>query len=82
MFADGNAAPLHRNKHKARRSVAFASSPLKYSPPNEDSADCIFDGDEDHSEHSESESESESLFLWDEESTLLDALMDKPYVHY
>ena len=81
MSADGNAA---RNKHKkTRRSVAFASSPLKYiSPPNEDSADCIFDGDEDDTEHSESESESESLFLWDEESTLLDALMDKPYVHY
>ena len=79
MLADGNAAPLHRSKHKkTRRSVTFASSPLK--SQNEDSADCLFDDDNDDAEHSESESE--SLFLWDEESTLLDALMDKPYVHY
>jgi hypothetical protein len=55
--------------------VAFASSPTKprHASPQEDSADDIFIDDTEHSV-----SESDSLFLWDEESTLLDALMDKP----
>jgi hypothetical protein len=59
--------------------VTFASSPVKarhISPQNEDSVDNgIFDSDDD--DDHDTESESEFFFLWDEESTLLDELMDR-----
>jgi hypothetical protein len=51
--------------------VAFASSPVKAAADNHDDD---WDSDHDDTDHAESD----SLFLWDEESSLLDALMNKP----